>query len=86
MSSFSDEEDSIATQLQSSHLVEIVTSPGSNSLPTTLVMPQFLSRLTQRFSGFIPDPPVHERESHNVRHIHDGSSFPSPNFHGVYPV
>ena len=62
LSFFSDEEDSVATQLESSHLVEIVT--------------KFLSRPTRRFSGFIPNPPVHER---------DGSCFPSPNFQGVYP-
>ena len=86
MSSLSDEEDSIATQLQSSHLVEIVSGPGSNSLrSTTPAMPQFLPRSTRRFSVFIPDPPVHERDSHNVQHIHDGSSFLFPNFHGVHP-
>ena len=54
MSSFSDEENSIATLLQSSHLVETVTSPESHSLPATPGMPRFLSRhATQGFSGFI---------------------------------
>ena len=54
MSSSPDEENSTATLLQSSHLVETVTSPESQSLPTTPAMPRFLSRhATQGFSGFI---------------------------------
>ena len=54
MSSLSDEENSIATLLQSSHLIETVSSPESHSLPATPGMPRFLSRhATQGFSGFI---------------------------------
>ena len=93
MSSLSDKENSIATQLQSSHLVETVTSPESNSLPTAPGMPHFLSRhTTQGFSGFITplrktlrhifqlaDPTLHESRQPL------GSSSPSPTFHETFP-
>ena len=93
MLSFSDEENSTATLLQSSHLVETVTSPESHSLPATPGMPRFLSRhATQGFSGFITplretlrpifqlaDLPTHESNQPL------GSLPPTPSFHEALP-